>query len=96
MGGEKENLGICGAADDPQNPLGHFREQTVSEYQTTVNKIVNDLAAIRGREGNDTHAGLSAGAVACLFVSRVQEGLPKPPLEDYSPQADLNSSKDAR
>ncbi len=96
MGREKPNVEICGAADDPQKPLGRFREQSVSEYQTTVNKIVNDLAAIRGREGNDTHAGLSAGAVACLFVSRVQEGLPKPPLEDYSPQADLNPSKDAR
>jgi hypothetical protein len=96
MDGEKANVGICGVTDDPQNPLGRFREQTVSEYQTTVSKIINDLAAIRGREGNDTHAGLSAGAVACLFVSRVQEGLPKPPLEDYSPQADLNSSKDAR
>jgi hypothetical protein len=96
MGGEKTNVGSCGVMDDPEKPLGRFREQTVSEYQATVNKIINDLAAIRGREGDDTHAGLSAGAVACLFVSRVQEGLPKPPLEDYSPQADLNSTKDAR
>jgi hypothetical protein len=96
MGGEKTNVGICEAADDPQMPLGRFREQTVSEYQTTVTKIVNDLAAIRGREGNGTHAGLSAGAVASLFVSRVQEGLPKPSLENYSSPADPNSSKDAR
>jgi hypothetical protein len=96
MGGEKTNVGICGDTDDPEKPLGRFREQAVSEYQTTVNKIVNDLAAIRGGEGNDTHAGLSAGAVAGLFINRVEEGLPKPPLEVYSPQADLNSSKGAR
>src|ERR1700722_17969052 len=32
-GGEKVNVGICGAADDPQKPLGHFREQAVTEYQ---------------------------------------------------------------
>jgi hypothetical protein len=96
MDGEKTNAGICGATDDPEKPLGRFREQTVSEYQATVNKIIDDLAAIRGREGNDTHAGLSAGAVACLFISRVEEGLPKPPREGYSPQADRNFSKDAR
>jgi hypothetical protein len=96
MGVEKANAGICGAADDPQKPMGRFREQTVTEYQATVTRIVNDLAAIRGREGNDNHAGLSAGAVASLFVSRVQDGLPKPSLEDNSPQADPGSSKDAR
>jgi len=96
MGGEKTNVGDCGAADDPQKPLGRFREQTVSEYQATVNKIVSDLTAIRGREGNDTHAGLSAVAVASLFVNRLQEGLPKPSLENYNSQVDPNSSKDAR
>lgn len=95
-GEEKPNSGICDATDDPRKPLGHLREQTVSEYQTTVTKIVNDLAAIRGAEGNATHAGLSAGAVASLFVSRVQEGLPKPPLKDSSPPADSNFLKDAR
>jgi len=94
--GEKTNVGICDAADDPQKPLGHFREQTVSEYQATVTRIVNDLVAIRSREGNDTHAGLPPIAVAGLFVSRVQEGLPKPPLEDYSPRAGSQSSRDAR
>jgi hypothetical protein len=96
LGEEKPNTGTCGAADDPQKPLGHFREQTVSEYQTTVTKIVNDLAAIRGGEGNGTHAGLSAVAVASLFISHVQEGLPKPAPENYSPQPVLNSSKVAR
>jgi hypothetical protein len=96
IGGEKANVGICGAADDPQKPLGRFREQTVTEYQATVTKIVNDLAAIRGREGNDNHVGLSAGAVASLFVSRVQDGLPKPSLEDKSPQTDPGSSRDPR
>ena len=94
--GEKTNAGICDAADDPQKTLGHFREQSVSEYQTTVTRIVNDLAAIRSREGNGTHAGLTAGAVASLFVSRVQEGLPKPSVEDYSLQAGQNYSKDTR
>lgn len=93
---EKTNVRICGATDDPQKPLGHLREQTVSEYQTTVTKIVNDLAAIRDTDGNGTDAGLSAGAVASLFVSRVQEGLSKPSFEDQSPLADSNSSKDAR
>ena len=93
---EKTVVGVCGAADDPQKPLGRFREQTVSEYQTTVTKIVSDLAAIRGREGKDAHAGLSAGAVASLFVSHVQEELPKPSLESYRPPVDVNSSKDAR
>ena len=94
--GEKTTAGFCDAADDPQKPLGHFREQTVSEYQATVNKIVDDLAAIRGREGNDNHAGLSAGAVASLFVSRVQAGLPKPSAEDDSPRVAPNTSKDTR
>ena len=94
--GEKTNAGVCGAADDPQEPLGHFREQAVSEYQATMTRIVNDLAAIRSREGNDSHAGLTAGAVASLFASRVQEGLPKPSLEDYSPQVNSQSSSDAR
>jgi hypothetical protein len=96
IGEEKTNAGVCGAADDPQKPLGRFRERTVSEYQTTVTKIIDDLAAIRGREGNGAHAGLSAGAVASLFVSRVQEGLPQPPLEDYRLPVDPTSSKDAR
>jgi hypothetical protein len=96
MSGEKANVGICGAADDPQKPLGRFREQTVTEYQATVTRIVNDLAAIRGREGNDNHAGLSAGAVASLFVSHVEDGLPKPSFEDYSPQTNPSPSKDAR
>jgi hypothetical protein len=96
LGEENTNAGICGATDDPEKPLGRFRQQAVSEYQTTVNKIVNDLAAIRGREGNDAHAGLSPGVVACLFINRVDEGLPKPPFEAYNPQADLNSWKDAR
>jgi hypothetical protein len=96
ISGEKTIVEGCGGADDPQKPLGRFREQAVSEYQATVTKIVSDLAAIRGREGNDTHAGLSAVAVATLFVNRVQEGLPKPSLEDYNPPVDPSSSKDAR
>jgi hypothetical protein len=87
-GEDKANTGICGAADDPQKPLGHLREQTVSEYQTTVTKIVNDLAAIRGAEGNASHAGLSAGAVASLFVSHVQEELPKPSVDANSSEGD--------
>jgi hypothetical protein len=95
MSEEKLNTGACGAADDPQKPLGRFREQTVSEYQTTVTRIVDDLATIRGEGGNGTSAGLSAGTVASLFVSHVQEGLPKPSLEGDGPPADLNS-KDAR
>jgi len=94
--GEKTNAGVCSAADDPQKPLGHFREQAVSEYQATMTRIVDDLAAIRSREGNNSHAGLTAGAVASLFASRVQEGLPKPSREDYSPQVNSQSSKDAR
>jgi hypothetical protein len=94
--GEKANVDICSAVDDPQKPLGRFREQTVTEYQSTVTKIVDDLTAIRGREGNDNHAGLSAGAVASLFVSRVQDGLPKPSPEDINPPAERDSSKDAR
>jgi hypothetical protein len=96
LGEEKTNTGICGAADDPQKPLGRFREQTVSEYQTTVTKIIDDLAAIRDAEGNGTHTGLSAGTVASLFVSHVQEGLLKPAFVDYGPQIDPNPSKDAR
>ncbi len=96
MDREKANLDICSAADDPQKPLGRFREQTVTEYQATVTRIVNDLTAIRGREGNGNHAGLSAIAVASLFVSHVQDGLPKPSAGDNSPQADPDSSKDAR
>jgi hypothetical protein len=93
---EKANIGICGAADDPQKPLGRFREQTVTEYQATVTKIINDLATIRGREGNANHAGLSAIAVASLFVSHVEDGLPKPSVEDNSLQTDPRSSKDTR
>ena len=93
---ERAKAVICEAADDPQKPLGHFREQTVSEYQATVTRIVNDLTAIRGGEGNGTHPGLSAVAVAGLFISRVQDGLPKPSPEKYSPQAELDSSKDTQ
>ena len=93
---EKTNTGLCGIADDPQKPLGHFREQTVSEYQATVTKIVDDLAAIRDTERNGAHAGLSANAVASLFVSHVEKGLPKPALLDYTPQAGPNPLKDAR
>ena len=96
MGAEKANIDICSAVDDPQKPLGRFREQTVTEYQATVTRIVNDLAAIRGREGNDNHAGLSAGAVASLFVSRVQEGLPKPSFEATSSPIDPSAAKGAR
>ena len=95
-GGEKASVEICDAADDPQKPLGRFREQTVTEYQATVTKIVKDLAAIRGREGNDHHAGLSAVAVASLFVSRVQDGLPKPAVEDYGAPTGPGSSRDTR
>ena len=96
MGAEKANADICSAADDPQTPLGRFREQTVTEYQATVTRIINDLAAIRGREGNDNHAGLSAGAVASLFVGRVQDGLPKPSVENTSPQTDPSAARGAR
>lgn len=96
MGAEKANIDICSAVDDPQKPLGHFREQTVTEYQATVTRIINDLAAIRGREGNDNHAGLSAGAVASLFISHVQEGLPKPSLENTSPQTDPSAARGIR
>ncbi len=84
VGGEKPNAEICEATDDPEKPLGHFREQTVSEYQTTLTKIVNDLTTIRGGEGNSDHPGLSATAVAGLFVNRVEEGLPKPSPANYS------------
>ena len=96
MSAEKANGDFCSAADDPQKPLGRFREQTVTEYQATVTRIVNDLAAIRGRAGNDNHAGLSAGAVASLFVSRVQEGLPKPSLETTRLQTDPSAAKGDR
>jgi hypothetical protein len=96
MDEEKANVEICDAADDPQKPLGRFREQTVTEYQATVTKIVKDLAAIRGREGNGNHAGLSAAAVASLFVNRVQDGLPKPAVEDHGASTDPGSSRDSR
>ena len=76
--------------------MGHFRTQMVSEYQNTVMKIVSDLAAIRKADGGNLRAGLSADAVASLFISRINEGLKAPSPVDHGPLADLNSAKDSR
>ena len=94
---EKADADLCNPTDDPQQPLGRFREEMVSEYQKTVTKIVNDLATIRGETGNKgEHGGFSADAVATLFISHIQDGLSEPSRGDYSAPTEQNSSEDSR
>ena len=94
---EKADADLCNPTDDPQRPLGRFREQMVSEYQKTVTRIVNDLATIRGETGNNgNHGGFSADAVATLFISHIQDGLSEPFPGARSAAIEPNSPKDPR
>ena len=93
---EKVDADLCNPTDDPQKPLGRFREQMVSEYQKTVTRIVNDLATIRGGTGNDSHGGFSADAVATLFISHIQDGWSEPFPEARNAPVESNSPKDPR
>ena len=64
--------------------LAYFRQQTVSEYQDTVKKIINDLSAIRQTQAGQTSGGLPANTVAILLVSRVQDVMQKQALENHA------------
>jgi hypothetical protein len=69
-------------AEGRATALTRFRQQTVAEYQDTMQKIINDLTAIRQAEGAKTGGGLPANAVALLLVNRVQESIDQQSLEN--------------
>jgi hypothetical protein len=62
--------------------ISKFRMQTVAEYQSMLNKIIDDLTVIRQAERGNVSGGLPVNTVAVLLVGRIQDAIQTKPLEN--------------
>lgn len=81
-------------AEGTSKALTQFRQQMVAEYEDSLNKIIEDLTAIRQADGGDADRGLPVNTVAMLLISRVQDAAHKPSLHPPSWAGDSYTSQD--